>query len=70
MNDYSSSSLDTFKSEILEELKNNCIKSKYNDLEDMVCRMQLTYNEIIDICELKYIPSKRRHIPQMQAYMK
>ena len=43
------------KNEILEELKN----AKYNDIEDLVYRMQLTYDEIIDILDLKYIPSKR-----------
>ena len=44
-----------FRKEILEELKN----AKYNDLEDMVYRMQLTYDEILDILDLKYISSKR-----------
>ena len=53
--DYSLSSLGTFKEEILEELKN----VKYNDLEDMVYRFQLTYDEITDILDLKYIPTKR-----------
>ena len=53
--DYSLSSLDMFKNEILEELK----KAKYNDLEDMVYRFQLTYDEIIDILNFKYIPTKR-----------
>ena len=43
------------KNEILEELKN----VKYNDLDDLVYRMQLTYDEIIDILDLKYIPTKR-----------
>ena len=43
------------KNEILEELKN----VKYNDLEDLVYRMQLTYNEIIDVLDLQYIPTKR-----------
>ena len=43
------------KNEIVEELKN----VKYNDIEDMVYRMQLTNDEIIDILDLKYIPSKR-----------
>ena len=33
--------------------------AKYNDLEDLVYRMQLTYDEIIDILDLKYIPKKR-----------
>ena len=32
---------------------------KYNDLEDLVYRMQLTYNEIIDKLDLEYIPTKR-----------
>ena len=43
------------KNEILEELK----IVEYNDLEDLVYRMQLTYDEIIDVLNLKYIPSKR-----------
>ena len=55
INDYSLSSLDTFREEIIEELKN----AKYNDLEDLVYRFQLTYDEIIDILDLKYIPTKR-----------
>ena len=45
------SNLGTFKDEILEELKN----SKYNDLEDLVNRFQLTYDEVIDVLDLKYI---------------
>ena len=44
-----------FKDEILEDLKN----AKFNDLEDMVYRFQLTYDEIMDILDLKYIPTKR-----------
>ena len=55
INDYSLSNLDMFKNEILEELK----KVKYNDLEDLVYRFRLTYDEIIDILDLKYIPTKR-----------
>ena len=43
------------KNEILEDLK----KAKYNDLEDLVYRMRLSYDEIIDILDLKYIPTKR-----------
>ena len=54
-NEYKLSDFDTQKNEILEELKN----VKYNDLEDLVYRMQLTYNEIIDILDLEYIPKKR-----------
>ena len=53
--DYSLSSLGMFKNEILEELKN----AKFNDLEDMVYRFKLTYDEIMDILDLKYIPTKR-----------
>ena len=55
INDYSLSSLGMFKDEILEELKN----IKYNDLEDLVYRFKLTYDEILDILDLKYIPTKR-----------
>ena len=38
-----------------EELRN----VKYNDLEDLVYRMRLSYDEIIGILNLKYIPAKR-----------
>ena len=54
-NEYKLLDFDTQKNEILEEIKN----AKYNDLEDLVYRMQLTYNEIIVILDLKYIPTKR-----------
>ena len=54
-NEYKLSDFDTFKNEIVEELKN----AKYNDLEDLVYRFQLTYDEIIDILDLKYISTKR-----------
>ena len=54
-NEYKLSDFDTQKNEILEELKN----AKYNDLEDLVYRMQLTYDEIIDVLDLKYMPTKR-----------
>ena len=54
-NEYKLSDFDTQKHEIIEELKN----AKYNDLEDLVYRMQLTYDEIINILDLKYIPTKR-----------
>ena len=53
--EYKLSDFDTQKNEILEVLKN----VKYNDLEDLVYRMQLTYNEIIDVLDLQYIPTKR-----------
>ena len=54
-NEYKLSDFANQKNEILEKLKN----VKYNDLEDLVYRMKLTYNEIIDILDLKYIPTKR-----------
>ena len=54
-NEYKLSDFDNEKNEILEELKN----VKDNDLEDLVYRMQLTYDEIINILDLKYIPTKR-----------
>ena len=53
--EYKLSDFDTQKNEILEELRN----VKYNDLRDLIYRMQLTYNEIIDILDLEYIPTKR-----------
>ena len=43
------------KNKLLEELK----RAKYNDIEDFVYRMQLTYDEIIDVLDFKYIPTKR-----------
>ena len=53
--EYKLSDFDTQKNEILGKLKN----AKYNDLKDLVDRMQLTYDEIINILDLKYIPTKR-----------
>ena len=53
--EYKLSDFDNQKYEILQELKN----VKYNDLADLVYRMQLTYDEIIDVLDLKYIPTKR-----------
>ena len=47
------------KNEILEEIKN----VKYNDLEDLVFRFQLTYGEFIDILDFKYIPTKKWALP-------
>ena len=49
------SDFETQKTEILEEIKN----SKFNDLEDLVYRFPLTYDEIIDILDLEKIPTKR-----------
>ena len=54
-NEYKLSDIDTQKNEILEELKN----VEYNDLEDLVYRMQLTYDEIIDVLNLNYILTRR-----------
>ena len=54
-NEYKLSDFDNQKHEILEELKN----AKYNDLEDLVYRMRLSYDEIMDILDLNYIPTKR-----------
>ena len=55
INDYSLSSLGMFKDEILADLKN----AKFDDLEDLVYRFKLTFDEIMDILDLKYIPTKR-----------
>ena len=52
---YKLSGFDTFKEELLEELK----KAKYNVLEDMVYRFHLTYDEIINLIDFKYAPTKR-----------
>ena len=49
------SDFDTQKNEILEELKN----VKYNGLKDLVYRMRLSYDEIIDILDLKYFSTKK-----------
>ena len=63
--EYKLSDFDTKKNEILEEIKN----VKYNDLEDLVYRMQLTYDEIIDILDLKYIPRKRTSFCSRSRYL-
>ena len=52
--EYKLSDFDNQKYEILEELKN----VKYNDLEDLVYRMRLSYDEIIDVLDLKCISTK------------
>ena len=61
ISDYSLSTLGTIKNEILEELK----KSRCNDLQDLVYRFQLTYDEIIDKLDLTYIvgSTKRYTLP-------
>ena len=53
--EYKLSDFDNQKYKILQELKND----KYNDLEDLVYRMRLSYDEIMNILDLKYIPTKR-----------
>ena len=53
--EYKLSDFDNQKYEILQELKN----AKYNNLEDLVYRMRLSYNEIMNILDLNYIPTKR-----------
>ena len=59
-NEYSLSDFETEKNEILEEMK----IAKYNDLEDLVYRTQLTYDEVMDILDLNYIPTKNRFFPK------
>ena len=56
--EYKLSDFDNQKYEIIEELK----KVGYNDLKDLVYRMRLSYNEIMNILDLKYIPTKKRDI--------
>ena len=53
--EYKLSDFENQKYEIIEELK----KAEYKDLRDLVYKMQLTYNEIIDVLDLKYIPTKK-----------
>ena len=54
-NEYKLSDFDNKKYEILQELKS----VKYTDIEDLVYRMQLTYDEIIDVLDIKHISTKR-----------
>ena len=53
--EYKLSDFDIQKYEIIEELKN----VKNTDIGDLVYRMQLTYDEIIDVLDLRYISTKR-----------
>ena len=53
--EYKLSDFDTQKGEIIKEIKN----AKYKDLEDLVYRMRLSYDEIMDILDLEYVPTKR-----------
>ena len=52
--EYKLSDFDTQKTEIFEELRN----VKYNDLRDLIYRMRLSYDDIIDKLDLEYIPTK------------
>ena len=54
-NEYKLSDFNTQKNEILEELRN----VKYNDLNYLLYRLQLIYDENKDILDLKYIPTER-----------
>ena len=54
-NKYNLADFDAQKNEILEELKT----VKYNNLVDLLYRFQLTFDEIMDILDLRNIPSKR-----------
>ena len=56
--EYKLSDFDNQKYKILQELKNG----KYTDIEDLVYRMQLTYDEIIDVLDIKYISTKKNRI--------
>ena len=53
--EYSLLDFDSSEEEIFKELES----TKYRDLEDLVYRMQLPYDEIIDILDKKFIPTKR-----------
>ena len=53
--DFKLPDFDTFKKEILEELKSD----NYHDLEDSVCRMRLSSDEIMEVLETKFFPSER-----------
>ena len=54
-NEYKLTDFANKKNEILEELRN----VKYNDLRNLIYRMRLSFDEIIDILDLEYIPTKR-----------
>ena len=63
--EYKLSDFDNQKYEILEELKN----VRYNDLTDLVYRMQLTYDEVIDVLDLKYIVTKKNRLFSKSRYL-
>ena len=49
--EYNLAGFDNFKSETLEGLK----RVKHKDLADMVYRLRITYDEIVDILDIKYL---------------
>ena len=49
------SDFDTSKTEIHEKVKS----AFYHDLDDLFYKIQLTYDEIIDILDINYIPAER-----------
>ena len=53
--EYKSSDLSSSGNGIFEELQN----ATYQALEDLVFRMQLTYDEIMDVLDIKHFPSER-----------
>ena len=59
-NDYELSDFDTEKKSKYLKIQE---KVKCNDFGDHVYRFQLTYDEIIDILDLKYLPTKKQAIP-------
>ena len=54
--EYNLSDFDNHKYEIIKKLK----EAKYKDIRDLVHRMRLSYDEIMGILDLKYIPTKRK----------
>ena len=54
--DYNLGAFDHNKNQIFGDLK----RVKFRDLEDMVYRLQLTYDEIVDILDIKYIAGSNR----------
>ena len=64
--EYILSHLGFHKNEINEELKIVGL----NDLEDMVFRMLLTYNEIENLLDMEYIDAKSAGYIFHQVYMK
>ena len=53
--DFSLSDFDTSIEEIFDEIKS----AIYHHLEYLVFRMELTYNEVMDVLDIKYFPSEK-----------